>query len=30
MKSVEIRVLTSNGDAGKPVALSEIEFFMKQ
>jgi hypothetical protein len=30
LKQVEIRVLATSGDAGKPVALSEIEFFMKQ
>jgi hypothetical protein len=27
---VVIRVLATNGDPGQPVALSEIEFFMKQ
>jgi hypothetical protein len=30
VKQVEIRVLATSGEAGKPVALSEIEFFMKQ
>jgi hypothetical protein len=30
VKQVQIQVLTTNGPAGTPVALSELEFFMKQ
>ena len=30
IKQLEIHVVATSGDAGKPVALSEIEFFMKQ